>query len=79
MVINTPRSSRLNFLILYYTFMCKFPYMYLAIIDQIFSLIKMTKPDREDPDPLYFVYSLYCLTRNPILGPFNHRGAPINA
>lgn len=77
MIINTLRSSRLDFLILYYTYMCKF--LYLAFIDQIFSLMKMTKPDREDPDPLYFVYSLYCLTRNPILGPFNHRGAPINA
>lgn len=77
MIINTLRSSRLDFLILYYTYMSK--YLYLAFIDQIFSLMKMTKPDREDPDPLYFVYSLYCLTRNPILGPFNHRGAPINA
>lgn len=77
MIINTLRSSRLDFLILYYTYMSKF--LYLAFIDQIFSLMKMTKPDREDPDPLYFVYSLYCLTRNPILGPFNHRGAPINA
>lgn len=77
MIINTLRSSRLDFLILYYTYMSKF--LYLAFIDQIFFLMKMTKPDREDPDPLYFVYSLYCLTRNPILGPFNHRGAPINA
>lgn len=77
MIINTLRSSRLDFLILYYTYMSKF--LYLAFIDQIFSLMKMTKPDREDPDPLYFVYSLYCLTRNPILGPFNYRGAPINA
>lgn len=68
------KTQLLDPLLLY---MCKF--LYLAFIDQIFSLMKMTKPDREDPDPLYFVYSLYCLTRNPILGPFNHRGAPINA
>lgn len=42
MVINTLRSSRLNFLMLYYcTCMCKF--LYLAFINQIFSLMKITK------------------------------------